>query len=389
MGNTDPDREQLSKWLRLHLTNQVGSKTFAKLLERLGGIDQALAATPGQLESVPGIGAKTAQQIAASRDNVDVEAELDLADKLGVRILTLESEDYPSLLRQISDPPHVLYVKGELKRQDQLAVAVVGSRNCSLYGQEQSSRLSHMLAASGFTIVSGLARGIDTAAHRGALSADGRTIAVLGCGLAQVYPPENSELAEQITRSGALVSELPLRFEPLATTFPMRNRIIAGLSLGTIVVEARARSGALITARSALEENREVMAVPHRVDAPGGFGPHQLIKEGAKLIERIEDVLDGLGQIGGMIAEHADKATRLAAQRIEMPLFAPQEINLSQPEQTVMDCLSDEPIHIDEIINSSGLSVGQASATVTSLQLKALLKQLPGSFYQKRGKSTG
>lgn len=384
MNESKAERERIAKWLRLHLTNEVGAKTFAKLLKYLGGIDKALGATAGQLASVPGIGPKTAEKIAANRDGVEVEAEMDLADKLGVRIITLEDEAYPNLLSRIDDPPPLLYVKGTLLREDALAVALVGSRNCSLYGQEQASRLSHLLAAAGFCVVSGLARGIDTAAHRGALAADGRTIAVQGCGLAQVYPPENRDLAQRIVEQGALVSEFPLKYEPLPTTFPMRNRIISGLSLGTIVVEAQARSGALITARLALEQNREVMAVPGRVDAPGSFGPHQLINDGAKLIAGIEDVLEALGQIGKTLSEHALTKAEIATQAVEPSLFDTSKIPLSPPEGAIIKCLDHEAVHIEEIITRSSLSAAQANAAVTSLQLKGLLKQLPGSCYRKR-----
>jgi DNA processing protein len=385
MSDSGPDREVVGKWLRLHLSAGVGSKTFAKLLKYFGGIDQALGATAGQLASVPGIGRKKSEEMARSRDQADVDKELALAEKLGVTILTLESSDYPKLLKEITDPPHVLYMKGEFAREDSLAVAMVGSRNCSVYGQEQASRLSHQLAAAGFTIVSGLARGIDTAAHRGAIAAEGRTIAVQGCGLALVFPPENAKLADRIAGGyGALVSELPLTFEPLATTFPMRNRIISGLSLGTIVVEARRNSGAMITARLALEQNREVLAVPDRVDAPGSHGPHQLIKDGAKLVERIEDILDGLGQIGALIHDHAVERAAAATEETEPTLFDISQIKMSDDEAAIMACFDHEAIQIDQIIEQTGLSAGKVNAGVTALQLKGVLKQLPGSYYQKK-----
>jgi len=384
MSDANGSRERVAKWLRLHLASGVGARTFAKLLEHLGGIDQALGATAGQLASVPGIGRRTAEQIARSRDAADAAGELALADQLGVRVITKEDREYPLLLSRIDDPPPVLYVKGTLERSDELAVAVVGSRNCSLYGQEQASRLSHLLAAAGFTIVSGLARGIDTAAHRGALSASGRTIAVQGCGLAQAYPLENAELAEQIAESGALLSEFPLRYEPLPTTFPMRNRIISGLALGTLVVEARPRSGALITAHLALEQGRDVFALPGRIDAPGSFGPHQLIKDGAKLVERIEDILEALGLVGEVIGPHACRAAETAQKQQEAALFSPPALKLSDTEAAVIACLDDEPLHVDEIIERSALLAGKVNATLTNLQLKGLVRQLPGSYYQKR-----
>ena len=383
-GNNSHD--QIGKWLRLHLTDQVGPITFAKLLTYFGGIEQILEADAGRLAAVPGIGAKTARRIAQSRDEIDVEAEIDLAEELGVKILTLESEAYPSLLRQIHDPPPVLYVKGEFSRSDELSVAVVGSRSCSQYGHEQASRLSHLLAAGGFTVVSGLARGIDSAAHRGALAAEGRTIAVQGRGLSEIYPPENISLAQQIERNGVLVSELPLRFAPLASTFPSRNRIISGLTLATIVVEARKGSGALITAASAMEQNREVMAVPGRVDAPGCYGPHKLIKDGAVMVEGIEDILDNLGPVGQILENHAAGAAAKAREEVEPSLFDMQKIKLTEKETVIIERLDHEPKHTDQIITESELSPGNVYANLTSLQLKGMVKQLPGGYYKKRVK---
>ncbi len=381
--NEQNNREHIAGWLRLHLTDQVGATTFARLLKRFGGVEQALEASAGHLASVPGIGIKTARRITESRDLIDVDEELDLADELGVRIITLDCPDYPPLLKQIHDPPAVLYVKGDLTREDELAVAVVGSRSCSHYGHEQASRLSHLLAAAGFTIVSGLARGIDSAAHRGAIAADGRTIAVQGRGLAGVFPPENTDLAQRIAENGDVISELPLRYEPLSGTFPARNRIISGLSLATIVVEARKRSGALITAHSAMEQNREVMAVPGRVDAPGSAGPHKLIKDGAVLVENIQDILEALGQVGKILKSHAAEAATKAKRAVEPALFNIEQIHLTETESAVFDCLDLEPSHTEHVISRSQVAPSGVYASLTSLQLKGLVKQLPGGFYQK------
>lgn len=376
--------DDIAKWLRLHLTDGVGPKRFSLLLERFGTIDEVLGAGAGKLMSIPGIGGKTAERIATSRDEIDVQAELELAEKYGVDILTLNCGGYPDRLKQIADPPHVLYVKGQLIRDDYLAVAIVGSRMASRYGCEQASRLGNSLALAGFTIVSGLARGIDTDAHRGALSAGGRTIAVQGCGLGKVYPPENVELAGMIAENGAVLSELPLQYEPINNTFPARNRIIAGLSLGTIVVEAAANSGALITAGQSVDQNREVMAVPGLVGSPNSVGPHRLIKDGAKLVENYQDVLDALGAIGRDLLEHANDSVDQAHAEKQAGLFDLSQIPMTDTETTIVGNFSNEPLHIDQIVDQCSLSVSQVNATITSLQLKGLIEALPGSYYQKK-----
>ena len=371
----------VDKWLRLIRADGVGPVTFARLLKRFGSVDAALGASVAGLAKVEGIGYKTAERIAASRGAFDAEAELERAGKLGVWLVHMEDARYPTVLKQIYDPPPVLYVRGTLGREDNLGIAIVGSRRCSLYGQEQASRLAHLLAAGGFTIVSGLARGIDSAAHQGALAAGGRTLAVQGCGLAQAYPPENKKLFELISGSGACLSELPLQYEPLAENFPTRNRIIAGLSLGTIVIEAGLRSGALITAKTALDSNREVMAVPGKVDSPLSKGPHRLLKEGARLIESVEDVMEALGYVGDQLKEHTAVASRRAVENVETPLFDATRLKLKGSEQAIYDSLGTEPLHVDQIIAETNLPPGAVNAGVMSLRLKGLIKQLPGNLF--------
>jgi len=379
-------REQIAKWLRLHLTDRVGSITFTRLLKYFGGIDEVLEAPAGHLTAVPGIGQETARRIVESRDSLDVDEEMALADKLGIQIVTLECDSYPPLLKQISDPPPVLYLRGDLIRSDELAVAIVGSRTCSQYGHEQAARLGHLLAAAGFTIVSGLARGIDSSAHRGALAAGGRTIAVQGRGLADVFPPENQDLARRISDSGALVSELPLRYEPLTGTFHARNRIISGLSLATLVVEARKGSGALITARFATDQNRDILAVPGRVDAPGSYGPHKLIKDGAVLVENIQDIIDALGPVGRILTPHADQAAGQAQEAVEQTLFDTIQLNLTETESRILEHLEVDPVHAEQLISRTGFEASRIFASLTSLQLKGLIKQLPGNYYRLREK---
>jgi DNA processing protein len=228
-----------------------------------------------------------------------------------------------------------------------------------------------------------MARGIDTAAHQGALSANGRTIAVQGCGLANIYPPENKKLFDLIAEAGACISELPLQYEPLSENFPPRNRIISGLSLGTIVVEAGSTSGALITARAALDNNREVMAVPGKIDSPLSRGTHQLIKQGAKLIESVEDVMETLGYIGQQLQNHVTEAAEKASEKVETPLFDASRLNLSVTEKTIYDHLTKEPSHIDQIIAETDLEPGVINAGLISLRLKGLIKQLPGNLFMK------
>jgi DNA processing protein len=371
----------IEKWLKLIRADDVGPVTFAKLLKHFGTIDCALGASVSELTKIDGIGFETAEQITATRDKFDTSAELELAEKLGVCLINLTDERYPTLLKQIYDPPPILYIKGSLTAADNLAISIVGSRRCSLYGQEQSSKFAHFLSSAGFTICSGMARGIDTAAHTGALSASGRTIAVQGCGLANVFPPENKKLFELIAESGACISELPLQYEPLPENFPPRNRIIAGLSLGTIVVEAAANSGALITAAAALENNREVMAVPGKIDSPLSKGTHQLIKQGAKLVESVEDVMEALGYIGERLQSCATAAAAKASEMLEKPLFDIGQLNLSGNEKTIYDCLGKEPLHLEQIIAETNLTPGGINAALISLRLKGLIKQLPGSLF--------
>jgi len=384
MAKVEPNSPGIENWLKLIRADGVGPVTFAKLIKRFGSPDRALGASVSELSKIDGIGVKTAEQIAATRDKFEPDKEIDLAEKLGVWLITLEDKRYPPVLKQIYDPPPVLYIKGTLAREGNLAISIVGTRRCSLYGQEQASRLAHLLASAGFTIVSGMARGIDTAAHQGALAAKGQTIAVQGCGLANIFPPENKKLFELIAESGACVSELPLRCEPLAENFPPRNRIIAGLSLATIIIEAPLNSGAMITAGAALDNNREVMAVPGKIDSPLSKGAHQLIKQGAKLVESIEDVMEALGYIGEQLQSHVNAAATQASEKVEVSLFDASHFKLTDEEKNIYSGLDKEPLHIDQIIADTDLPAGTVNAGLVSLQLKGLIKQLPGNLFLRR-----
>jgi len=384
MADRYPNSAGIEHWLALMGADGVGPVTCHKLIRHFGSAEAALGASARHLAVVEGIGDKTAEGIAVSRDRFNVQEELALADRLGVWLMHLEDPRYPPGLKVLYDPPPVLYVKGQLRREHQLAISIVGSRQCSLYGQEQASKLAHLLAGAGFTIVSGMARGIDTAAHQGALSVGGQTLAVQGCGLANVFPPENRRLFDLISQSGACLSELPLRSEPLAGNFPSRNRIIAGLSAATIVVEAGLRSGALITARCALENNREVMAVPGRVDSPLSKGPHHLLRQGAVLVESPQDVLDALGQIGACLQEPLAAASEQSPDRGAADRHDRLLPGLGEAEKAVYAVLSSDPAHTDQIVAGTGLAAGQVTAALVSLQLKGLIRSVPGNLFVRR-----
>jgi DNA processing protein len=373
--------------LRLTLTPGLGPVLIARLLERFGSPDAALSASAAQLEQVRGIGGgKSVQFVRGFKESGPlVEHELELAQRLGVTLAAINGPAYPPLLRQIPDAPPLLYIRGRLQTDtdDRYPVAIVGSRRATAYGIEQAERFAGVLARSGLTIISGGARGIDTAAHRGAMRSGGRTIAILGCGLAGCYPPENQELFDRIAGKdghpvGAVISELPLSAPPESENFPARNRLISGMSLGIIVIEAGKKSGSLITARQALEDhNREVMAVPGRVDSPASQGTHELLKQhGAALVTDPGDVL----QILETPARHSFQGTHEA--RYSDPrapgLFssdaapargAPAALAATPPQQAILAALS-EPRTLDEVAQTTGLDIGALRAELTMLELQ-------------------
>lgn len=371
------DRSMLESTLRLHLTDGVGPVTFANLVEIFGSPESALAADESSLRRVPGVGQVIARRIVESRENVDLAGELELIDEHGITVLTQHDAAYPYALRHMPDPPAVLYVQGQLCEADAVCVAIVGSRRCSRYGHEQAERFANLLARAGLTVVSGMARGIDGAAHAGALAAGGRTIAVLGCGLACNYPPEHEHLRQRIAASGAVISELPMRTVPEAGNFPTRNRIIAGLALGTLVIEAASRSGSLITARLAQEYGREVFAVPGRVDSPYSQGPHSLLRDGATLVQCLDDILDELGDVGKTLRPQGPD-----------PLFddVPQ-VKLSAEEGKLLAALDGEPRGIEELAGLARLAIPDVMALLTQLQLKSQVSQLPGQLFIRRGRT--
>jgi DNA processing protein len=354
--------------VRLSMVSGVGPLLRKALLERFGSAAAVLAATRGELQGVDGIGPKTSARILAAHEEVDAEGELQLAAEHGLDVLTEASPDYPRPLRQIHDPPGVLFRRGTAQPQDELAVAVVGTRHATRYGLAQAEQLAASLARTGFTVVSGLARGIDAAAHRGAMAAGGRTIAVLANGLLEIYPPEHVKLADEVAASGYLISESPPRMMPLSGAFPQRNRIISGLSVGTIVVEAANRSGALITARHAYEQGREVFAVPGPIDSRVSHGCHALIKDGAKLVESIDDVLDELGPLAENIRRE-DGTT----------LSSPAELMLNEIEQKVLAAIDGSVMSIDAVAKSSELPIHRVLSTISVLEMRRLVRRVSGT----------
>jgi DNA processing protein len=365
--------ESLADAVRLSLVTGVGPRLRKALLEEFGAAGAVLAAAPADLRRVPGIGVELTRRIAAANDEIDVQAELDLCAANNIRILTDHDDDYPRALREIYDPPAILFVRGQILPPDALALAIVGSRHATAYGIAQAERLSGSLARAGLTIISGLARGIDAAAHRGALAAGGRTVAVLGSGLLNVYPAEHAELAERVVAQGALISEVPPHSPPLAAAFPQRNRIITGMSLGVLVVEASTRSGALISARHAMEQGREVFAVPGRIDNRMAHGCHRLIRDGAKLVETADDVLEELGPLVAPTQNAAGEA-----------VHHPAELLLNDVEQQVLSAVSSDPITIDAILAASGLPTGQVLSTISVLEMRHLVRRLSGNTIVRR-----
>jgi DNA processing protein len=320
---------------------------------------------------VEGIGGELANAISAWEKTVDLAAELKRIADFGAHVVTQASPEYPRDLREIYNPPILLYVWGALTERDHRAISVVGSRKTSHYGLECAKRLSYQLAYAGLTVVSGLARGIDTAAHQGALAAQGQTIAVIGSGLMDLYPPENLGLAEKIAESGAVVSEFPMTFPPDRKTFPYRNRIVAGWGSGLLVVEAGFKSGALITASQALEHGRLVYAVPGPIDRPTSMGSNRLIQQGAKLIMSASDILDDLNSLFPQIA------AKTAA--------APESGALSADEQAVLEALDTAEIPLDTLVATTGLPTARVSTALLMLEMKRLAKQLPGQQFVKLG----
>jgi DNA processing protein len=362
-------------WLALRSIPGVGIVLAQRLLQRFGGPAAVFKAAVADLVAVKGITPAMAQALVNFRDWDKLEARLAQLAAHGAHMLTQDDPAFPASLKLIPYPPPLLFVKGTLTPADNLAVAIVGTRGASYYGLKAGRRLAGALAARGVTVVSGLARGIDTAAHQGALEMSGRTLAVLGCGLDVVYPPENLKLYQEIPEHGALITEFPLGTPPEARNFPTRNRIISGLALGLVVIEAGVKSGTAITVRYALDQGREVFAVPGPIDSPTSAGPHRLIQEGAKLVQGVEDILaelPALRRAPGPLFAAAPPAGRVTE--------APGPLR-EAPEDPLLPLLGSEPLQLDELVQAARLPVHEILSRLTLLELQGLVKELPGKCY--------
>jgi DNA processing protein len=354
-------------YIALNMMDHLGPVRVRALIETLGSPEAIFRAGKEELMQAPGIGEELAGSIMDQQADVDPAAEEKKAASLDARIVTFIDEEYPQALKKIYDPPLALYVQGTLDSHDKHAVAIVGTRHASHYGLSVADRMAYQLAKTGFTVVSGLARGIDTAAHKGALKGGGRTIAVLGSAIDQLYPPENRDLAKTIQGQGAVISEYCLGRAPDRTTFPYRNRVVSGLSMGIVVVEAGLTSGAMNTAEQALEQGRSVMAVPGRLDSSGAKGPHRLIKNGAKLVEDVEDVLQ---EFEFLIPPEQKQKTK--------DLDSRPQVQLTPEEQAVVRALWEEPLDVDTLVRQCGLTVPQVSSLLIGLEMKRVVRMLPG-----------
>lgn len=355
--------------LAINKIESVGPITIKKLWERFGSIEKAWEAGEEEISSIEGINKKAVQAFIKNRSNINLDEELEKVRGANIDVLTLEDDNYPAVLKNIYAPPPVIYFKGNILSDDEKAIAIVGTRKASHYGKEVARKLAYELASLGITIVSGMAAGIDTAAHKGALEAGGRTLAVFGTGIDIIYPRSNMELSKQISSSGALLSEFPMGADPDKGSFPRRNRVISGLSMGTIVIEGHYTSGAMITAKYALDQGREVFAVPGNVELDQSKGPHWLIKHGAKLVESVDDVLEEFNMMRPGVRPEA-----LGTRQKDYS-------NLSGDEKKIVESLSLEPKHIDRISIETSLTIPQVSSLLMMLEVKKVIRQLPGKMF--------
>ena len=403
--------EETKSLVHLSIIPGVGDQTIQRLLTAFGSAQRALDATLEELTQVEGLTANISQQLVSGKSRVSVDQELELIEAHNCHLLAINDSAYPMLLKEIADPPPLLYVRGELGQPDAPSITIVGTRSPTNYGKTISRQLSQQLAESGVTVISGFARGIDTCAHQGALQANGRTIAVLGNGLSQIYPAENRELADEIMKSGALISEFPMTVPPFPKNFPRRNRVVSGMSSGTVVVEASIRSGSLITARHAAEQGREVFAVPGQIFSNQSKGSHQLINQGAKLINAIDDIWEAFPN-RRLTPSLTSPPTQLpldqndsARGRVNSNLFAEVSARntsigstgtsaanpsvqatpqLSTDERAILEAIGVPCSHIDQIARTTALPMNKVSSALVMLELKGIVQQMPGKQFARQ-----
>jgi DNA processing protein len=362
-------RDRYAPWLALGRVKGLGGVSFKKLTAHFADPTRALFVSPAELEQVEGLHRDVADGLANFADWVAVDDELRRTRDAGIEIVPFDDPSYPERLRAIADPPPCLYVKGALRADDEKALAIVGSRSASDYGRRVARDLARGLVSLGFTVVSGMARGIDGMAHESAMQAGGRTIAVLGSGVERAYPPEHEGLYRRISENGAVISELPIGTRPMAFNFPARNRLISGLSLGVVVVEATEKSGSLITAALALEQGREIFAVPGEVGASRSRGAHRLIRQGAKLVESVDDIIE---EIAPQLVRRTDGVAHPAR---TLPA------NAADNARKIYSLLQENSLQVDQLIEQSGLPPAQVLEILLDLELQGFLRQAPGNVY--------
>ncbi|MBI1831567.1 MAG: DNA-protecting protein DprA [Planctomycetes bacterium] len=368
MTLSDDERDLLA----LHLVTGIGPRLTAALLDHFGSASAVLHASIAELLEIPYLGTKIAESLQRALEIPDVDKEAEQIDQHGVHLRVMGRAGYPGNLATIEDAPHLLFCKGTLEPRDELAIAIVGSRACTTYGRRVAERIGADLARAGWTVVSGLARGIDGCAHRGALSAKGRTIAVLAGGLSKIYPPEHADLAAAVAASGALVTESCMLMEPMATLFPARNRIISGLSRAVVVIEAAERSGALITARLAAEQGREVFAVPGPVDSSASAGSLQLVRNGAKMVRSADDILEDLQALPALTEPTAH----------DVPVVAQPPAGLDDVQQKIWNALAERRM-VDDLAFDLSIPISELTRQLTTLELKKVIRRLPGNCYER------
>ena len=362
----------------------IGSMTAQQIVEALGSLAAVFEASAEALQGIPGIGVERAALLTQELRQVSAEEELERASKTGVQVITWDEESYPALLKEIADPPLVLYVAGDVTALDTPSIAIVGTRHPTVYGRETARRFAYQLGVAGYTITSGLAEGIDTEAHMGALKAKGRTVAVLGGALDCLYPKSNTKLAREIaTSGGAVISEYAFGRQPDRQTFPMRNRIVSGLSRGVLVVEAPINSGTLITAGQGMDQNRSVMAIPGRIDSAASQGCHKLLKEGARLVISPEEVIDEVQDLFVGTSARISTEIRKPVKKSEFKEEKKPVPVLTAEERSIMAVGEEGGTHIDVIIRKTGLPAGRVNALLVSLQMKRLVKLVPGGIVMR------